>query len=117
MFFGIFAFISIDLDVTNSLLSFSKSEDRTILFVSIIALLVSQVIIFFCLYYFLLVPFLNRTHNKQITSKISYIILSMCVLLIGLCVYFSISNSTLQKNQDNLQNQINILNAKTKNLK
>ncbi len=117
LFFGIFAFLSIDIGVTKSLLTFSDSQDRIMLFTVVGALLVSQIIFFFCLYYFLLVPFLNRTHNKQITSKISYIILFMCGILIGLCVYLSISNSDLQKNQDNLQNQINILNAKTKNLK
>lgn len=89
-----------------------STEDKTVLFIVIGALIVLEVLFFFCLYYFLLVPFLNRVHNREIISKNHYVILFVFFILLVLCIWLAISNKKLKDNQEDLQHQIEILNNK-----
>lgn len=65
LFFGVFAFISLDINITKSLLSYSQIDEHgnvinaLNLAIVLSCILIAQVIFFFCLYKFLLKPFLN----------------------------------------------------------
>jgi hypothetical protein len=71
LFFGIFAFISLDFNITSSLLSYAETDEGVILnwlslCLILSAIIICQFIFFFCIYNWLLKPFFNvkKSVNK-----------------------------------------------------
>lgn len=112
LFFGVFAFISVDIGVTKSLLSYFSAVDgnsENLIFFIIGALIVSQAVFFVCIYFCLLRPFLNKINEKCETTKIHYIKLGIIVASLLLSIFLIKENNSLKNNQSKLEKKLEMI--------
>ena len=114
LFFGIFAFISLDLGVTTGLLSYFETDNYILLSITIVALLCSQIIFFICIYHFLLVPFLYKNQDAPKSLKIPYISMFVIIILFLVpLIWLYKENSELKQNQKHIDEQVKELISKS----